>query len=959
MSSQRVSIRVACSALFLLAFSLLPAVKADAGDYTLKQCLGAEFRGFSGEYFNINTLDRVDNVVGCQPGQPTRLSIAQDRSGRPVQGFGGGQFLWSPDPSIRITGTTFSARLKDVDGMRAQLIGPRSAGGQTMLDEGLPHDGQVRTMRWSGDNPSLAPALVVARLICVWVDGCENNPDTAKAYLEIYDMEIQSRDFMMPELEVSGPAWEGRPGDWIRGGVAFRTSSADRGSGVSAVEARVNGLTVDLPAVSCPDDRGSYVTAFSPCPAAVERAGTLDTSHTPFRDGDNSLSFCVSDFAIPSESGNRRCTVQRTLLVDNSAPLAPSGLAVEGGSDWRASNGFELSWQTPSGQDSPIVSAEYRVVDINSGLQVEEGSVQGEGLTSIGPIEVPAPGEFRVEVRLRDQAGNLGAPADAVIRFDDSPPGDVGPEQPGGWISDDELPLEQPIERAVAGGPSGIEGYAIAVDSSGPSRPCATDVCSPAELALSSGPDSRTVRISNLTEGNHWVSAVAASGARLSSRRPGSTLLKVDRTDPETSVSGIPDGWVNQPVTVTAEASDALSGMDAEPGTDDGEPMVVIAAEGHSPFESPGHRSSFTLAAEGISTVRYWAMDLAGNVNDGRIGPDGVRHDSPESTSVRIDMTPPEMSFLAGDPDQPELVAVDVSDSLSGVQSARVELRRLGQGGPFIPLRSRLADGLLQARVPSDDLPAGTYEVRASAIDRAGNSAASVSREDGSAMILNLPLKRPVTVSLRSPSRGTGTKSLTLAYGQRPRLAGRVSRPGGTGIPGARLILEQRFEAGSRVGLTTSSIRADGTGRFAVSLKPGPGRLVRVLYRGSDLDTRAASRRLAISFRDRTTLNLSPGVLRNGSLATMRGVVKGRAAIQPAGGKLVAIEFYDPGRRRWRPVEVLRADRRGRFRYSYRFRTITSAQRILFRAASLPEAGWPYRPSTSKPKSVIVYPGSR
>jgi hypothetical protein len=958
MSSRSASLRTVFFAFLLLGFATLPAVKADAGDYTVKQCLGARFEGFSGEYFTINTLDRVDVVTGCRPGQPTRISIAQDRSGRPVQGFGGGQFLWSPDPSVRITGTTFNARLKDVEGMRAQLIGPRSAGGQTVLDEGHPHDGQVRTMRWSGNDPASAPALVVARLICVWVAGCENNADTVKAFLEIYDMEIQSHDFLPPELEVDGPIWQAGPGDWTRGEVAFRTASADRGSGVSIVEARINGLTVDLPAISCPHDQGSYVTAFNPCPAAVERDGFLDTSSTPFRDGSNSFSFCVLDFAIPSESGNERCTEQRTLMVDNTPPLPPSELTVIGGSDWRATNGFDLAWQIPPGQTSPIASAEYRVVDLESGLQVGDGSAVGTGLLTLGPVEAPAAGEYRVEVRLKDEAGNLGSPASAVIRFDDSPPGNVKPEEPEGWISDDELPLEQPIERAAAGGPSGIEGYAIAVDAGGPTRPCAADICSPSELALSGGPDSRVARITTLPEGSHWVSAVAASGARLSSRQPGSTLLKVDRTNPETSISGIPDGWVGRPVTVTAEATDALSGMSAEPGTDDGEPMVVIAPEGQSPYESPGHRSSFTVAAEGNSTVRYWAMDLAGNVNDGRIGPDGVRHSPPESTSVRIDMTAPELFFEAGNPASPELVSVDVSDSLSGVDSGRIELRRLGQDDSFSPLRTSLAGGVLKARVPSDDLPTGAYELRAWATDRAGNSASSVARGDGSAMVLTLPLKRPVALSLRYPGRVARAK-VTLPYGARARLTGRISRPGGPGLAGARLTLEQRFDAGSRVDVLTRTFRADGTGRFALRLKPGPGRVVRVLYRGTDLESRAASRQLGLSFRDRTTLNLSPGVLRNGARTTMRGAVMGGGAIQPAGGKLVAIEFYDPGRRRWRPVEVLRANRHGRFRYSYRFRTITSAQRILFRAVSLAEAGWPYRPSTSRPRSVIVYPGSR
>jgi hypothetical protein len=91
----------------------------------------------------------------------------------------------------------------------------------------------------------------------------------------------------------------------------------------------------------------------------------------------------------------------------------------------------------------------------------------------------------------------------------------------------------------------------------------------------------------------------------------------------------------------------------------------------------------------------------------------------------------------------------------------------------------------------------------------------------------------------------------------------------------------------------------------------------------------------------------------------MTGAVRGKGAIQPAAGKLVAIQYFDPGRSIWRPVEVIRTGRSGRFRYSYRFRTIAYAQRILFRATSLSEAGWPYLPSTSTPKSVIVYPAGR
>jgi hypothetical protein len=299
---------------------------------------------------------------------------------------------------------------------------------------------------------------------------------------------------------------------------------------------------------------------------------------------------------------------------------------------------------------------------------------------------------------------------------------------------------------------------------------------------------------------------------------------------------------------------------------------------------------------------------------------------------------------------------VVVSDPLSGVESGQVEIRRVGATGSFMALGTELVGNVLRARIPSDDLPAGVYELRASAVDRAGNPETTVSRQDGSAMITTLPLKRRVSLSLRHQGRKPQVRNVTFTNPRRSRFAGMVRLAGGPGIPGARLTLEQRFRAGSRQRVVRSRIVADGTGRFAFGLRTGPSRSVRVLYSGTDLNSRTASRKLGLVVRDRTTLSLTPGVLRNGGRTTMRGAVIGRGAIQPAGGKLVAIQFFDPDRARWRPVEVLRADPRGRFRYSYRFRTITSAQRILFRAVSLAEAGWPYGPSTSGPRSVIVYP---
>ena len=915
----------------------------------------ASNKGFSGEYFQINTLDRVDVVRGCLPGAPSKIGIYQDRSGLRFQTAGGGQFMWSPVPGLRIVGTTVTAKLRDANGIKASVTGPSAQWGDFDLYDGQPHDGQLRTTRWSGE--TRRPDLVVMRLKCGWANGCPNDADGPKAFAEIFDLEIRSRDVAAPQLTPSGTLWQAADGaGWQRGSGNVAIDAYDPGAGIARAWLEVNGFEADLGSIDCAGDRGAYATEFTPCRSNASQGRSFSTAATPFHEGWNSMRLCAADFAIPAGGANSTCTGVRHLPVDNRPPGPPVGLEVTGGNGWRAVNGFDFRWQTPGGQLSPVVAADYRVVRAGTGAQVGSGTVSGPSPESAGPIDVPGAGEYRVEFRLRDQAGNLGDPASTMVRFDDSPPGDVSPEPPPGWVSQDELPLPQQIEKAESGGPSGVGGYAIAVSSDRILPPCAGPICLAEEMAVTAGPDSRVAVIDRLDEGSHWVSAVAASGAMLSSRQPGSTVIRVDRTDPETSLTGLPAGWVNRPVTLTATATDDLSGMLADPGRDDGRPVTVIAAEGQAPYESPGPVATFTVAGEGSTRVGYWARDLAGNVNDGRPAPGGTRR-PPGQATVRIDMTPPELRFdSSGDPTSPERVSAVVEDRLSGVERGQIEIRRIGSSGQFMPLETDTSDSRLSASVPSDDLPAGTYELRAEASDRAGNSGSTVMTTGGSAMVLTLPLKRRVGISLRHRGRKATSKRIVTRQGEGATVVGRIRHPGGAGIAAARLTVEERFADGSRRRTRRGTVTADGTGRFAVDLKAGPSRRIRVLYAGTPKDSRAASRWMRLSAVDRVGLRLEPKVLRNGGRTVMRGKVTGKGAIQPAGGKLVAIQYFDPGRSRWRPVEVLRADRRGRFRYAYRFRTIAFAQRIIFRAVSLPEAGWPYRPSTSRPRSVIVYP---
>jgi hypothetical protein len=929
-------------ALLVLALVTL-APPASAGDFPVRQCQSSNFDGFFGEYWTMTPTDRVDVVRGCNPGGLSKIGVYQDRSGDTVPFGAGGQFIWAPGTGIQIVGSTLSAKLRDANGIDASVFGSTLVTGQIDLYDGEPHDGQLRTTRWIRSGPFADQ--VVARLSCRRSAGCPNEPDGPKAFFEIFDLEMMVRDYIAPSLEISGPLEDLLDSDrWIRGSRTFSLTASDWGSGIERAWLEVNGLDVRLPISPCAGDRGAYAVSFSPCLRALSHEGTVDTSALPFREGENTVRVCVADYALSQTEANRTCTPSGTLLVDNQAPAPPVELTVGGGSAWRAVNGFEFSWRLPEGQRSPVSSAEYRVFAADGGPELARGEVAGSPPVSAGPVLAPAIGAYRVEFRLVDSAGNVGAPAPVLIRFDDSPPGNVQPEPAPGWVSADEFPLEQTVEAATAGGPSGIAGYAISVSGAGPVRPCAAAICEPGELKLSGGADDRVAYINNLQEGSHWISTLAASGAWVSSRSTGTTVVRVDRTDPESSISGVPAGWVDRPVTVTVSASDDLSGMEPRAG-DHGRPQTVIAPEGQSPYEVPGAEASFTVAAEGVTRVRFWAEDLAGNANDGLTGPNGDRHAQPGSAVVRIDTVSPTVAFFAPDPDDPELVTASVHDSSSGVDRGLIAIRPLGTSA-FEYLPTMLEAGRLSARVPSDDLRPGTYELRAEIVDRAGNEGASVTKQDGSAMVMTMPVKSPVEVTLgRDRAGGTPVS-----------LVGSIRGASGAAMSAAPLTVEQRFAAGSHRRSASAVITSDGAGRFRVTLKPGPTRSVRVLYAGTRLKSRAASGWVRVAFTDRTSFRVRPSTVRNGGRVIMTGRVRGPGAIYPAGGKLVAIQFFDPSRSKWRPVEVLRAGPGGRFRFSYRFRTITSAQRIEFRAVSLPEAGWPYRPSTSAPGSVIVYP---
>src|SRR5690606_11811677 len=154
-----------------------------------------------------------------------------------------------------------------------------------------------------------------------------------------------------------------------------------------------------------------------PCPLQISGRHAINT--VSLSDGPHTLQSCVTDFA-----GNRGCTTVNHIKVDNSPPAAPLGMRVVGGDQWRRQDSFDLAWSNPSeGAGSPIVGATYRVTGPD-GFDTGSRYEAGQGITEVGGIALPKAGEYRVSLRLRDQAGNSTAAnvGRATLRFDDVPP---------------------------------------------------------------------------------------------------------------------------------------------------------------------------------------------------------------------------------------------------------------------------------------------------------------------------------------------------------------------------------------------------------------------------------------------------------------------------------------------------------------------------------------------------------
>ncbi|HST69032.1 MAG TPA: hypothetical protein VLI94_05180 [Solirubrobacterales bacterium] len=625
----------------------------------------------------------------------------------------------------------------------------------------------------------------------------------------------------------------------------------------------------------------------------------------------------------------RRC--QRALAAMLAAGLLSAGgaaatealpageLRVEDEASWHADREFHFEWQPlpPPGQPTNAV---YRLYD-PQGEQVRALTRPLDEM--LEPFWVPPlPGAYTLEAWLQDGAGRHGPRASATLRFDDSAPPVPTLQPPPGWVQGVE-PATVEVDPSPTSPPlSGVRGYAISVDRSGGSYPCADSRCAASEIDLA-GAAGGSISLGTLPEGVNFVRAVTVSGAGVPSLVSTATV-RVDGSPPLISLHGALAAWTDGPVQVTAEAKDPLSGMTAAGPLG---PFTAIAVDGDVATRDHGNAVTTWVSGSGVHSVAYFARDAAGNRAE------------EQRDWVRIDEDPPAVAFAAAqDPTDPERVEAFVADSLSGPsrEQGSIAVRMAGTGARFEPLPTQVAGEKLVARWNSDSHPPARYEFLATGFDAAGNAGTGSSRIGGSRMVLSNPLKTQVKL---------------VAELSRFRLSG--SLEGGL-VAGQEIAVTETFAPGSKPSRRTNLVRTRADGGFSIRLRPGPSREVVATFAGSRTLTRASSESFRLEVPASVRLRASAATARvGGAPVVFTGRVAARGVAQAAlAGLPVELQFRFRGGR-WSEFRTVETDRRGRFRYAYRFSDNDSrGVSFGFRAYIKGREGWPYGPSASRPVLV-------
>ncbi len=243
--------------------------------------------------------------------------------------------------------------------------------------------------------------------------------------------------------------------------------------------------------------------------------------------------------------------------------------------------------------------------------------------------------------------------------------------------------------------------------------------------------------------------------------------------------------------------------------------------------------------------VRVWTEDQAGN------------HEPANASApvrLKFDDKPPALSFECAVAGDPTAVGVAINDPVSGLGSGAIEINGPSTEGGWKLLETSVGGSRLVARVKDEGLSPGTYMLRASARDRAGNLNSTDRNCEGQAMTVSVPLRAAMTVragfaGTRKVRKLIGRRGhrrkvwravpilrerRVLGYQSRARIGGTLTNHDGQPLGGAGItVLSQ--SVGSTTWEPLHSLPTDADGRFVYHVTATASHTLRFAYGGSPL----------------------------------------------------------------------------------------------------------------------------
>ncbi|WP_270888869.1 OmpL47-type beta-barrel domain-containing protein [Pedococcus sp. 5OH_020] len=316
---------------------------------------------------------------------------------------------------------------------------------------------------------------------------------------------------------------------------------------------------------------------------------TIGHTQNPAANGDgwNNSNVTVTFNCSDALSGVASCTAPQTVTTegrtqtvtgsvrDNAGNTATDPAAVSIDKTKPVITVDALPAPNANGWYGDDVTATYTASDVLSGVKTQDRAhTFGEGATQTDTATAT------------DTAGNSASVTTPVVNVDKTAPTltgkVVGTPNAKGWFTGDVT-----VHWTCADNLSGV-------------------VACPADSVVKGEGSDRSASASISDKAGHTATATVDG-------------IKIDRTAPTTTPSGVPGGWVNAPVSVGLSASDNLSDVDS----------TYYAVDGAT---TPTKGNTVTVGAEGVHSVSYYSVDNAGNT------------EAAKSFTVKVDLSSPSIT---------------------------------------------------------------------------------------------------------------------------------------------------------------------------------------------------------------------------------------------------------------------------------------------------------------------------